>query len=1255
MVTIYSKVGAVLLQVEVDGTSYVIKRLMGDNSVVLNYSLPAHVELPVGAYCEFGGERYTLISPESLKMHHTRNYEYTVTFESAQSKAKFWKFRNPIDGRLTFSLTAKPKEHLQMLVDNLNRRDSDWEFDENSIDAVEKVISYDHSSCLEALQAIAATFETEWEIKGKTISLKKVEYNKGNPLELSYGRGNGFKPGIGRRNFSDSPSVEILLPQGGERNIDPSKYGSPTLLLPIDASLSYDGEHFEDEIGFDSALARTYITSSDGRSIERNGRSFETYAEESLDCTDIYPKRVGIVTGVELDESTGIYKIYDNTIPQELNFEECVIGGETMTVIFQSGQLAGREFEVRYKHSNRCFTIVPATIDGFEMPGSTFAPSAGGEGIEPDTYAIFNCTLPQAYFCNDSDKSGASWDMFREAVRYLYAHEDKRFSFSGELDGIWAKNDWANIGGKILLGGYVSFIDSHFQEEPALVRIIGIRQLINNPHSPTIELSNATVSGGFSTSLKQIESTEVVVEDRHREAIRYTKRRFQDTQETLKMLSDAFSADYNQPIRPATIQTVMALIGDERLQFEFVEMPMSANSIGAPAYINVVHDPATDTISVSVSLNTCLHHLTLGNHTLTSAGSASSDAKNYWEISSWLSGDLDRSKSYYLYAKCKKITEINSSLGINIGDGQFYISSETIDMNGTGADETCYYFLVAVIGSPNEQTGTRSINSVYGFTEILPGRITTDVIRSADGTNVIDLLLGRARLGNARNGLFWNENGNGKLLIKGAIQVDGGGNEGSTMLRRGVFNSSETYYSGNLVTFNGSTYICINNAENGIQSSSPADNPDWEILAETSSGGESIDALGREQTARYLGYPNWSAFENAVGANDVIIKDGYINVALLQADAIVANGIFTALAGQRLILSGSSLVVNNAQNQPMMSFSGEISHDSIDEFVSSAGSAVVKQFSISHTTPQFALHDNNVHLPFDNMVLSTTGSVTITQASTYNGFPSVGVSWVINRCQLDGYELDIRVGYVRGQEYYPAGRFRRSNISGAEYDESYSGILPPGTYTLRATVYGVAFLSTVNTPSSMTYAQCSFSGAGNVTFTPVNQGTEVFSNGLGYRYAVNEYMAAVRASAGIEWAARSGNYGLRVDPSGLKIMQNGSTWANPFIVEIAAYITVSGSGTTRTVTVTSQSSMTDNSITSGTSGGTGNYTLNFSKSVANACIIVTPRNSSTSSTNMMWISSQSGTSVTIINRTSAYSGSSASHVQGFNIIVIRTN
>ena len=123
---IYNNLGVKVLDIPVDDTSYRYRAIMGDNSLTLKYSLAEHVELPVGSYCDYQGQRFTLIRPEALKMQHSRSFEYTVTLDTPQANAKMWKFRNTVDGRLKFPLTAKPHEHLEMFVANMNRRDSGW-------------------------------------------------------------------------------------------------------------------------------------------------------------------------------------------------------------------------------------------------------------------------------------------------------------------------------------------------------------------------------------------------------------------------------------------------------------------------------------------------------------------------------------------------------------------------------------------------------------------------------------------------------------------------------------------------------------------------------------------------------------------------------------------------------------------------------------------------------------------------------------------------------------------------------------------------------------------------------------------------------------------------------------------------------------------------------------------------------------------------------------------------------------------------
>ena len=545
MITLYN--GSEEIKLEVKDESYSYEAIMEECSLTLYFDYPGYLEIPVGSYCDLYGKRYFLKKDSSFKKNGERNFEYTLILETGIYDTMLWKVRNTLDRRIKFPYTAKPNEHLRLLVENLNRRGIGWKIGD-CIEGTEKVINYSHTYIHDALNQLADMYETEWEITEetvngkqiKTIHLRKVEYNKENPLKLSYGKGHGFKVGVGRQ-FGEIPP-EIILVDTTDRNIDYSTYGAKNLLLPKDKTLVYEG--------------RIYKTDVDGTCVMRADKELTTAKEDSLDCTAIYPSRVGTVSAViEVNKENNFFDFVDKDIPEELNFEDCLIAGETMTVIFQTGMLTGKEFEVKYIHEAkdkkeaRRFEIVPQEIDGITMPEpEVWRPKVG------DTYAVFGMQLPKAYICNDSTQTGASWEAFKEAAKYLYEHEDKKFTFTGTLDGIWAKKRWLEIGGKIVLGGYVNFSDTQFHPEGSLIRMIGIKHYVNNPYSPEIELSNEPIGTSVSSDLNKIETNEVTVIEKHKDALQFTKRRFRDAKETMSMLEDAL-LNFSGSVNPITVST----------------------------------------------------------------------------------------------------------------------------------------------------------------------------------------------------------------------------------------------------------------------------------------------------------------------------------------------------------------------------------------------------------------------------------------------------------------------------------------------------------------------------------------------------------------------------------------------------------------------------------------------------------------------------------------------------------------------------
>ena len=663
---------------EVGDDSFRQAELMGDDILTLRFSMAESLIVPLRSWCEFEGKRYYLYLSPQITKQHSRHYDYVMPMFTSDYMLKITMMRNRTynrstgayggDLRLKFPLTATPREHLEMVAACLNDAETEgggaWAVDYSKTLGMAQavngayinydgtryadsgdtgLVNYEFNYCIDAIRNAASAFNTEYEIADAVItedgnttvlhllSLHDVEYNKDTPLSMSYGKGNGFKSGIARKNESDLPPVDRLYIQGGEQNI-PANYGrtpvgtsggsmaydgdrSDTLLLPrflkntsggTPTSTSeykgvacfYDGSGFyfslnptiqtdsdgnryvqqksytdpdsglpiyevlydEDENGLGTTLLPVptpcFLVSDDGRSVERVRHTYYdpgysprgTKVESFYDASEIYPMRIGGVSLVQtvnvtrqVDDGNGgttteTYKLYDiiDALPDCPDYSQCSIPGETMTMIFQDGMLAGREFDLHttdsgtvictqgtyYDSDNnpvqgRKMELCPSDQDGITMPNETFAPRVG------DHYIAFHCSLPKEYVGSSvADGSGlyngtqgiaygAEFRALKEMVRYLYDHGKETFTFQGTVDGIWAKRVWdeyvesyaqrnppLNIRHReyFALGQHIKVTDVQlFGINGLVLRVTGIKQYVNSPKAPELTLANAVV------------------------------------------------------------------------------------------------------------------------------------------------------------------------------------------------------------------------------------------------------------------------------------------------------------------------------------------------------------------------------------------------------------------------------------------------------------------------------------------------------------------------------------------------------------------------------------------------------------------------------------------------------------------------------------------------------------------------------------------------------------------------------------------
>ena len=665
--------------------------VMTSGKVVLHFRSDQDIKLEQGATIEFLGNTYTLVYPQETKKLWRGYLEYIATFYSSAEQLKHKLLKDPSNiARTSFVFAGSPTDFATLVARSMGH---EWSVGNCVATSYDKTIAFKEESCWAALGRVAEEFHTEWVVEGKSISLRKDERYKEDPLPLSYGKGNGFLSGVSQRGNADNLPISRLYVLGSSRNIDPTKYGASTLHLPK----SWSSERMRtDEAG-------NYI-----ELLEGNG------AEGSMELTDLYPHRVGVVSSVVVaNEAKHFYDIIDTSIPEELNYNDYRIRGEKAIMKFETGALAGRQFEIRqsetalsgYHHQERRFELIPSEQDGFIMPSKEWAPKAG------DKYAVFGIALPQEYVTR------AENELLKEAIRTLSERSLPQFTFEGEVDGIWAKRKWLEIGGKLVPGGHVLFSDPEFHPEGTVIRITSMAQKVNNPTAPSITLSTALVGGSLWNVLNRAEAQEVLSQKRDRELQRSQRQSYEQALEHIGMVERAVEGveGFSKRIKPSVIETMGLLVGSQATQLDFVERYGSLKSV--PMAFN--YNPTDKRVTIS---NAFIRHQTIGITSITNARKPTD--YRYWSVARYTSPALtDMDQSYYIYVKVEREGK----------GGNYLLSPDPLPFETT----THYHLLIGTLSSVID--GDRAYNRLYGFSMVTPGQILTDTISSANGNMTIDL------------------------------------------------------------------------------------------------------------------------------------------------------------------------------------------------------------------------------------------------------------------------------------------------------------------------------------------------------------------------------------------------------------------------------------------------------------------------------------------------------------------------------------
>ena len=461
---IYDKANNLRLTVSPNSSSSVTEEIGGECSVSASFTHTEYVPLDVDDYIEVEGVRYKVKTRYRPKQKNTQTYEYSVKFYAPIHDAEDTLMLFQEGGTTSeFSYDGGPREHLQLWIDNMNRRAGGnlWSIG-TVITAENKVIDYRNVKCWDAAfgsNGIAATFDTEMWADGYVINLCKAE--RGEVVEL------GYLQGLTNLAQEDNGEVKFftrLFPLGSTRNIDATKYGYSRLQLPS---------------------REIYVD----KNVDLYGVKEET---EEAAFGEIYPQYVGTVSSVRTEEKTSeegrnytVYYFKDNGI--NWNPKDYEIPDLDYMLQFQTGELAGRgtdgSFQAAWHEDTREWEIINVYPDDTtQIPGGVIIPNPG------DKYIPWNFAMPQEYITEAEQAYKQAVDDFLNT----YSFDPNKYTGTTDRNYIEKNNTPLRIGWNVRLLSEQYFGTTGGYKD---TRITKVQRKLNDLCQATITCSDEVGTG----------------------------------------------------------------------------------------------------------------------------------------------------------------------------------------------------------------------------------------------------------------------------------------------------------------------------------------------------------------------------------------------------------------------------------------------------------------------------------------------------------------------------------------------------------------------------------------------------------------------------------------------------------------------------------------------------------------------------------------------------------------------------------------
>lgn len=412
--------GSSILRFEPNAGSRRVRHLMGDDYVSLKVSSPTRIPLSVGciAKTQYGNFEIASPSPNPTYNEDTGGYDYDIRFDAHYIKWKnkiFLYTQGDRRSEAAWSLTAPLEVHMEIFLKNLKKLGytyggAHYGFSiESSIENKSRLITYQSTSMLDALNEMAKAWDCEWWVDDNMIMFGRVQYGDYVDIEIGVNAAN-IQPSAQRDSFATR-----IYAFGSTRNIPPGYRESE-----------------EEEVVVNGIVQKRLMLPSGYPYVDvRSGLSTAEAIEGVVFADHIYPRTDGLISEVSAydvivnedeegkteSDSGPAQNAGDGETSDQPNQEEgeerkkqrywrfkdanfnfsndYILPNTELRIVFQSGKLNGMDFAVAFNPNGKpekledgtwnpdaqLFEIVANEDYGRLLPDDTLKPEAGDKYV----------------------------------------------------------------------------------------------------------------------------------------------------------------------------------------------------------------------------------------------------------------------------------------------------------------------------------------------------------------------------------------------------------------------------------------------------------------------------------------------------------------------------------------------------------------------------------------------------------------------------------------------------------------------------------------------------------------------------------------------------------------------------------------------------------------------------------------------------------------------------------------------------------